>query len=244
MARGNASVPAMEMTKWFDTNYHFIVPELGPDVKFSYASHKAVTEYKEAKSVANSGSLELSPVDGRTLTDFMRTRDAAYYCICNDGLGDTIYQKNIDYACGAGADCTSIMQNGPCFQPNTVENHCNFAVNSYYQRHGQVQGSCSFSNTATVVQDPPPAISECLHPSSPRAVDKPIIHFSLSIKITLATGFVVMVISVLKLFQRYRRSTRVNEGERHQDAANHKNGQGEIENNTVGSVSITFDVEV
>ncbi|KAL0337108.1 UNVERIFIED_CONTAM: 5-methyltetrahydropteroyltriglutamate--homocysteine methyltransferase [Sesamum calycinum] len=42
MARGNASVPAMEMTKWFDTNYHFIVPELGPDVKFSYASHKAL----------------------------------------------------------------------------------------------------------------------------------------------------------------------------------------------------------
>ncbi|KAM3398024.1 5-methyltetrahydropteroyltriglutamate-homocysteine methyltransferase isoform X1 [Capsicum galapagoense] len=51
MARGNASVPAMEMTKWFDTNYHYIVPELGPDVKFSYASHKAVTEYKEAKSL-------------------------------------------------------------------------------------------------------------------------------------------------------------------------------------------------
>ncbi|CAA2934900.1 5-methyltetrahydropteroyltriglutamate--homocysteine methyltransferase-like [Olea europaea subsp. europaea] len=52
MARGNASVPAMEMTKWFDTNYHFIVPELGPDVNFSYASCKAVDEYKEAKSIA------------------------------------------------------------------------------------------------------------------------------------------------------------------------------------------------
>nr|ALO20336.1 5-methyltetrahydropteroyltriglutamate--homocysteine methyltransferase [Momordica charantia] len=51
MARGNASVPAMEMTKWFDTNYHFIVPELGPEVKFSYASHKAVEEYKEAKAL-------------------------------------------------------------------------------------------------------------------------------------------------------------------------------------------------
>ncbi|CAN4091745.1 unnamed protein product [Withania somnifera] len=51
MARGNASVPAMEMTKWFDTNYHYIVPELGPDVKFSYASHKAVSEFKEAKSL-------------------------------------------------------------------------------------------------------------------------------------------------------------------------------------------------
>ncbi|GMY24177.1 5-methyltetrahydropteroyltriglutamate--homocysteine methyltransferase-like [Fagus crenata] len=51
MARGNASLPAMEMTKWFDTNYHFIVPELGPDVKFSYASHKAVDEFKEAKAL-------------------------------------------------------------------------------------------------------------------------------------------------------------------------------------------------
>lgn len=51
MARGNASVPAMEMTKWFDTNYHFIVPELGPEIKFSYASHKAVDEYKEAKAL-------------------------------------------------------------------------------------------------------------------------------------------------------------------------------------------------
>ncbi|GAB4859903.1 hypothetical protein Ancab_011384 [Ancistrocladus abbreviatus] len=51
MARGNASVPAMEMTKWFDTNYHYIVPELGPDVKFTYASHKAVDEYKEAKAL-------------------------------------------------------------------------------------------------------------------------------------------------------------------------------------------------
>ncbi|KAI3879719.1 hypothetical protein MKX03_028417 [Papaver bracteatum] len=51
MARGNAVVPAMEMTKWFDTNYHFIVPELSPDLKFTYASHKAVVEYKEAKEL-------------------------------------------------------------------------------------------------------------------------------------------------------------------------------------------------
>ncbi|XP_056171238.1 5-methyltetrahydropteroyltriglutamate--homocysteine methyltransferase-like isoform X2 [Syzygium oleosum] len=49
MARGNASVPAMEMAKWFDTNYHYIVPELG--VNFSYASHKAVAEHKEAKKL-------------------------------------------------------------------------------------------------------------------------------------------------------------------------------------------------
>ncbi|CAM6066367.1 unnamed protein product [Sphagnum tenellum] len=51
MARGNATKPAMEMTKWFDTNYHFIVPELGPETKFSYSSRKAVNEYKEAKEL-------------------------------------------------------------------------------------------------------------------------------------------------------------------------------------------------
>uniref|UniRef100_A0A0C9RGG8 5-methyltetrahydropteroyltriglutamate--homocysteine S-methyltransferase n=1 Tax=Wollemia nobilis TaxID=56998 RepID=A0A0C9RGG8_9CONI len=51
MARGNATLPAMEMTKWFDTNYHYIVPELGPELKLSYASHKAVSEYKEAKEL-------------------------------------------------------------------------------------------------------------------------------------------------------------------------------------------------
>nr|BAN04645.1 cobalamin-independent methionine synthase [Senna obtusifolia] len=63
MARGNASVPAMEMTKWFDTNYHFIVPELGPDVKFSYASHKAVDEFKEAKALGvNTVPVLIGPV--------------------------------------------------------------------------------------------------------------------------------------------------------------------------------------
>eukprot|EP00252_Welwitschia_mirabilis_P004464 TRINITY_DN147_c0_g1_i1.p1 TRINITY_DN147_c0_g1~~TRINITY_DN147_c0_g1_i1.p1 ORF type:complete len:766 (+),score=123.34 TRINITY_DN147_c0_g1_i1:134-2431(+) len=51
MARGNATLPAMEMTKWFDTNYHYIVPELGPELSFSYSSHKAVDEYKEAKEL-------------------------------------------------------------------------------------------------------------------------------------------------------------------------------------------------
>lgn len=39
---------------------HFIVPELGPDVKFSYASHKAVQEYKEAKAVSFFGHRTLA----------------------------------------------------------------------------------------------------------------------------------------------------------------------------------------
>ena len=44
-------VPAMEMTKWLDTNYHFIVPEFDAKMKFSYASSKAVDQFNEAKAL-------------------------------------------------------------------------------------------------------------------------------------------------------------------------------------------------
>ncbi len=52
MARGrqtdDVDVTAMEMTKWFNTNYHYIVPELGPDTRFSLASSKPFDEHAEA----------------------------------------------------------------------------------------------------------------------------------------------------------------------------------------------------
>ncbi len=41
MARGVQDVPPLEMTKWFDTNYHYIVPELGPDTRFRLADGAA-----------------------------------------------------------------------------------------------------------------------------------------------------------------------------------------------------------
>ncbi|KAL2542891.1 PLASMODESMATA CALLOSE-BINDING PROTEIN 3 [Abeliophyllum distichum] len=91
----------------------------------------------------------------------------ATYCICKDGVSDSLLQKNIDYACGAAADCTPILQNGPCFNPNTVKDHCHYAVNSYFQRKGQTAGSCDFSGTATVSQIAPNAASGCVYPSSP-----------------------------------------------------------------------------
>ncbi len=49
MARGRQDAPAMEMTKWFDTNYHYIVPELTADTAFALSTDKAVYEFKEAK---------------------------------------------------------------------------------------------------------------------------------------------------------------------------------------------------
>ncbi|WP_319446613.1 MULTISPECIES: 5-methyltetrahydropteroyltriglutamate--homocysteine S-methyltransferase [unclassified Mycobacterium] len=49
-ARGNDDVQPLEMTKWFDTNYHYIVPELGPDTKFTLNPEKVLGELKEARA--------------------------------------------------------------------------------------------------------------------------------------------------------------------------------------------------
>ena len=46
--KGDEDVIAMEMTKWFDTNYHYIVPEFTQGMSFSLFSHKAADEFKEA----------------------------------------------------------------------------------------------------------------------------------------------------------------------------------------------------
>ncbi|MBM4414918.1 MAG: 5-methyltetrahydropteroyltriglutamate--homocysteine S-methyltransferase [Chloroflexi bacterium] len=54
MARGaqrtGLDVTAIEMTKWFDTNYHYLVPELRPGMRFHLATTKAVDEYREARA--------------------------------------------------------------------------------------------------------------------------------------------------------------------------------------------------
>ena len=47
-ARGNTEQPAMEMTKWFDTNYHYIVPELDADTNFTINAHDFLTQLDEA----------------------------------------------------------------------------------------------------------------------------------------------------------------------------------------------------
>lgn len=53
MARGfqkdGLDITAMELTKWFDTNYHYIVPEFQKDQKFELYSDKIETEFVEAK---------------------------------------------------------------------------------------------------------------------------------------------------------------------------------------------------
>ena len=48
LARGNKDQQPLEMTKWFDTNYHYLVPEIGPETDFTLASNRIVEEFEYA----------------------------------------------------------------------------------------------------------------------------------------------------------------------------------------------------
>ncbi|WP_406071866.1 5-methyltetrahydropteroyltriglutamate--homocysteine S-methyltransferase [Streptomyces sp. NBC_01020] len=48
MARGTQELAPLEMTKWFDTNYHYLVPELGPDTEFAADSTQQTGQLREA----------------------------------------------------------------------------------------------------------------------------------------------------------------------------------------------------
>jgi 5-methyltetrahydropteroyltriglutamate--homocysteine methyltransferase len=52
MARGAHSVAPLEMTKWFDTNYHYLVPEISPGTRFALADRTPVEQYREAAALS------------------------------------------------------------------------------------------------------------------------------------------------------------------------------------------------
>lgn len=58
MARGGGGLHALEMTKWFDTNYHYLVPELHAGQAFRLAGDKPLAEWREAQALG----IEARPV--------------------------------------------------------------------------------------------------------------------------------------------------------------------------------------
>ena len=62
MARGyqgeSGDVKALAMKKWFNTNYHYIVPEVEDDMTIALSGDKLITEYEEAKTLG----IETKPV--------------------------------------------------------------------------------------------------------------------------------------------------------------------------------------
>ncbi len=63
MARGYENGVAMAMRKWFNTNYHYIIPELTKDEAFKLDGTKVINEYKEAAALGIKTKINLiSPI--------------------------------------------------------------------------------------------------------------------------------------------------------------------------------------
>jgi 5-methyltetrahydropteroyltriglutamate--homocysteine methyltransferase len=73
MARGNGTSAAMEMTKWFNTNYHFIVPELSDDLVFQLEGEKILSEYREAKALGITTKINI--IGPLTFLSLSKTKD-------------------------------------------------------------------------------------------------------------------------------------------------------------------------
>lgn len=105
MARGRQDAHAMEMTKWFDTNYHYIVPELTADTDFALSTTKAIDEFNEAKFL----NITTRPVliGPATFLKLAKMRDGSdRWSLLPRIL--PIYREIIDLLIGAGADWLQI----------------------------------------------------------------------------------------------------------------------------------------
>ncbi|KAL7617782.1 hypothetical protein Lser_V15G02766 [Lactuca serriola] len=96
---------------------------------------------------------------------------AAMWCVVRSEASREALQAALDYACGAGADCAPIQQNGLCFLPNTIQAHASYAFNSYYMRRSMAAGSCDFAGTATIAKTDP-SYGSCVYPASPSSLQE------------------------------------------------------------------------
>ncbi|GGA50289.1 5-methyltetrahydropteroyltriglutamate--homocysteine S-methyltransferase [Dyella nitratireducens] len=77
MARGNRDLHALEMTKWFDTNYHYIVPELHAGQRFRLTANKPLAEWLEARGLGvDARPVLLGPVSFLRLSKTVDDSDA------------------------------------------------------------------------------------------------------------------------------------------------------------------------
>ena len=103
MARGTENSAAMEMTKWFNTNYHYIVPELDDNMELKLDASKILKECKEALALGIRTKINIiGPLTFLSLSKTDDKKDPLYYLqdvlklyrqlietISN--LGDTVY---------------------------------------------------------------------------------------------------------------------------------------------------------
>jgi 5-methyltetrahydropteroyltriglutamate--homocysteine methyltransferase len=112
-----AGLPAMEMTKWFDTNYHYLAPEVSRDQAFVLSSTKPIDEFLEAKALGvHTRPVLLGPV---TFLKLAKTKDAGFDPLSLLSALLPVYAEILQRLTAAGADWVQIDE--PCLALDLTE---------------------------------------------------------------------------------------------------------------------------
>ncbi|MEZ0051283.1 5-methyltetrahydropteroyltriglutamate--homocysteine methyltransferase [Mycobacterium sp. MAA66] len=126
-ARGTADIAPLEMTKWFDTNYHYIVPEIGPQTTFALNPAKVLDELKEAQSQGISARpVIVGPI---TFLALSKAVDGAAAPIERLGELLPLYADLLGQLADAGADWVQIDE--PVLVTDILDNAAELAEQVY-----------------------------------------------------------------------------------------------------------------
>ncbi|XP_050233134.1 glucan endo-1,3-beta-glucosidase 14-like [Mercurialis annua] len=118
--------------------------------------NKNKTKNQESSPPVNKYTTQTLQVDNGGGGKVAKTAAGQTWCVANGKAGEKKLQAAIDYACGrGGADCRPIQVGATCYNPNTIEAHASYAINSYYQKNARAAGTCNFDGAAYVVTQPP-----------------------------------------------------------------------------------------
>ncbi|MDR7118285.1 5-methyltetrahydropteroyltriglutamate--homocysteine S-methyltransferase [Caulobacter sp. BE254] len=105
-----SGLPALEMTKWFDTNYHYLAPEVSRDQTFALTSTKPVDEFLEARALGvHTRPVLLGPV---TFLKLAKTKDESFSPLSLLPALAPVYAEILARLQQAGADWVQIDE--PC----------------------------------------------------------------------------------------------------------------------------------
>jgi len=113
IARGEGDNVPAEMTKWFDSNYHYLVPEIGPETNFSLASDRLIREVAEATASGyRTRPVIVGPVTFLLLSKPSESAPEGYRPL--DRLGDLlpVYAELLAALTAAGAEWVQLDEPG------------------------------------------------------------------------------------------------------------------------------------
>ncbi|XP_045828963.1 glucan endo-1,3-beta-glucosidase 2 [Trifolium pratense] len=88
------------------------------------------------------------------------------FCVAKDGADPKMIQAALDWACGPGkVECSPLLQGQPCYEPDNVIAHANYAFDSYYNKMGKTPDACDFKGVATITTSDP-SHGSCIYPGS------------------------------------------------------------------------------